>query len=96
MIEVNNQSVEYVAELSKLEILPQETEEYKEDFRKILNYMETLETLDAEGTEPLSYAFDKENVLREDIVTQSDITEELLSNAPTVKGGCFVVPKTVE
>ncbi len=97
MIEVNKELVEYVAELSKLSLSPQETEDFQEEFQKIINYINTLDNLDTEGVEPLSHTFPIVNVLREDVVAESPVTkEELLSNAPFVKNGCFKVPKTVE
>lgn len=35
------------------------------------------------------------NVFREDIITNGNVKENILSNAPEVREGCFVVPKTV-
>lgn len=97
MIEVNNELVEYVAELSKLSLSKDEIEHFKGEFQKIINYINTLDTLDTEGVEPLSHTFPIVNVLREDKVKDCGITkEELLANAPFVKEGCFKVPKTVE
>jgi aspartyl-tRNA(Asn)/glutamyl-tRNA(Gln) amidotransferase subunit C len=97
MIEVNDELVEYVAELSKLYLSEEEKESFKGEFQKIINYINTLDNLDTEGVEPLSHTFPIVNVLREDIVKESAITkEELLANAPFVKDGCFKVPKTVE
>lgn len=97
MIEVNDELVEYVAELSKLYLSEEEKESFKGEFQKIINYINTLDNLDTEGVEPLSHTFPIANVLREDIVKESAITkEELLANAPFVKDGCFKVPKTVE
>ena len=41
------------------------------------------------------HIFPVQNVFRDDIVTNSDMREQLLSNAPEQKDGMFVVPKTV-
>ena len=35
------------------------------------------------------------NVFREDIITNGNVKENILSNAPEVREGCFVVPNTV-
>lgn len=97
MIEVNKELVEYVAELSKLYLSEEEKVSFQGEFQKIINYINTLDTLDTEGVEPLSHTFPIVNVLREDEVRDCGITKEaLLANAPFTKDGCFKVPKTVE
>ena len=97
MITVNDELVDYVAELSKLYLSEEEKKSFKGEFQKIINYINTLDDLDTEGVEPLSHTFPIVNVLRDDVVKKSTITkEELLANAPFVKDCCFKVPKTVE
>ena len=49
-----------------------------------------------EEVEPMSHVFPLNNVFREDIVTNGDERERILSNAPRHKDGAFKVPKTVE
>ena len=44
----------------------------------------------------MSHVFPVENVFREDVVTNGDERERLLSNAPQEKDGMFVVPRTFE
>ena len=63
---------------------------------RMLDYIDQLNELDTEGTEPLSHIFSVSNVFREDIVENGDDRENLLANAPEKKNGAFVVPKTVE
>ena len=55
-----------------------------------------LNELDTEGVEPMSHAFGRTNVFREDAVTNEDMRDDILSNAPESKDGAFLVPKTVE
>ncbi|MDE7259137.1 MAG: Asp-tRNA(Asn)/Glu-tRNA(Gln) amidotransferase subunit GatC, partial [Lachnospiraceae bacterium] len=52
--------------------------------------------LDTTGVEPLSHVFPVQNVFREDVVTNGDMREELLVNAPEQKDGMFMVPRTFE
>ena len=59
----------------------------------MLDYIDTLNELDTEGVEPMSHVFPINNVFREDVVTNGDDREEILSNAPESKDGAFVVPK---
>ena len=61
----------------------------------MLDYVEKLDELDTDGVEPLSHIFGDKNVFRDDIVTNSDNSEEMLANAPKKKEGQYQVPKTI-
>ena len=106
---IDDKTVEYVAELAKLELSEREKdglthERAKADLERILAYMETMKELDTKGIEPMSHVLPLKNVVREDIVRQTEPLSQkkegeqnaLLDNAPIQKDGYFVVPKTVE
>ena len=92
---ISNETIEYVGILAKLELSGEERERAKKDMGRMLDYIDKLSELDTEGVEPMTHVFPVQNVFREDIVTNSDTREQLLSNAPEQKDGMFVVPKTV-
>ena len=79
-----------------LELSEEEKEQAKKDMANMLDYIDTLNELDTEGVEPMSHVFPINNVFREDVVTNGDDREEILSNAPESKDGAFVVPKTFD
>ena len=62
----------------------------------MLDYIDKLGELDTEGVEPMSHVFPVNNVFREDVVTNGDMREEILKNAPEEKDGRFVVPRTFD
>ncbi len=93
---ITDEIIDYVAALSRLDIPAGERERLGKELESILIYMDILSKLDTEGVEPMSHVFPVRNVFREDEVVQLDNREELLSNAPRQKDGCFMVPKTVE
>lgn len=95
-MQITDETIKYVSALAKLQLTKEEEERAKVDLGNILGYMETMNELDTTGIEPMSHAFQVSNVFREDVVTNGDDRENLLSNAPAQKDGCFVVPKTVE
>ena len=66
------------------------------DLGSILGYIDKLNELDTAGVEPMSHAFGRTNVFREDEVTNDDMRDAILQNAPESKDGAFLVPKTVE
>lgn len=93
---INDETIEYVGILAKLELSEEEREQAKKDIGRMLDYIDKLNELDTSGVEPLSHVFPVSNVFREDIVTNQDERAQILANAPAQKEGSFKVPKTVE
>ena len=93
---ITDETIEYVGILAKLELSDEEKEQAKTDMGRMLDYIDKLGELDTSNVEPMSHVFPVQNVFREDVVTNGDEKERLLSNAPQKKDGMFVVPKTFE
>ena len=93
---ISDETIEYVGILAKLELTDEEKEQAKKDMGSMLDYIDKLGELDTTDVEPMSHVFSVENVFREDVVTNGDERERLLSNAPQEKDGMFVVPRTFE
>ncbi len=93
---ISDETIEYVGILAKLELSDEEKEQEKSDMGRMLDYIDKLGELDTTDVEPMSHVFSVENVFREDVVTNGDERERLLSNAPQEKDGMFVVPRTFE
>ena len=95
-MKIDNELVDRLAELSKLEFDEQAKEGLKKDLQKILNLVEKLEEIDVEGVEPLIYMTDETNVLRKDVVKDTVTKEEALLNAPQRDSDYFKVPKVIK
>lgn len=93
---ISDETMEYVGILAKLELSAEEKEEAKKDMGRMLDYIDMLNQLDTSAVEPMSHVFPVNNVFREDVVTNGDDRDNILSNAPQKKDGAFKVPKTVE
>ena len=93
---ISYETIEYVGILAKLELSVEEKEQAKADMGRMLDYIDKLGELDTTDVEPMSHVFPVQNVFREDVVTNGDERERLLSNAPQEKDGMFVVPRTFE
>ena len=93
---ISDETIEYVGILAKLELSDEEKEQAKSDMGRMLDYIDKLGELDTTDVEPMSHVFSVENVFREDVVTNGDERERLLSNAPQEEDGMFVVPRTFE
>lgn len=95
-MKIDRNLVEYLEKLGRIELTEEERSASKKDLQSILTYIDTLNELDTQGVEPASHSFPVANVTREDIVTNTADTENILRNAPESSEGCFVVHKTVE
>ncbi|MDE6213279.1 MAG: Asp-tRNA(Asn)/Glu-tRNA(Gln) amidotransferase subunit GatC [Lachnospiraceae bacterium] len=93
---ITDETIEYVGILAKLELSDEEKEQAKTDMGRMLDYIDKLGELDTSDVEPMSHVFPVQNVFREDVVTNGNERERLLSNAPQEKDGMFVVPRTFE
>ena len=93
---ITDEMVDYVAELSRLAIAPEEKAQLREELGSIVAYMDVLAELDTTGVEAMSHVFPVKNVFREDVVEPSFDRATLLANAPKTDGEGFLVPKTVE
>jgi aspartyl-tRNA(Asn)/glutamyl-tRNA(Gln) amidotransferase subunit C len=95
-MEITMDLISYLEKLGRIRLTDEEKEKAIIDLSSILGYIDKLNELDTDSVEPLSHAFPITNVFREDVVTNSDRRDAILSNAPAQKDGSFKVPKTVE
>lgn len=93
---ISDETIEYVGILAKLELSDEDKENAKKDMASMLDYIDKLGELDTEGVEPMSHIFPVQNVMREDVVTNGDGSDDTLKNAPESNGKAFIVPKTVD
>ncbi len=88
-----NIDIKHIAKLSRLHIEDDKLSKFEADMQNIVDMVEKLPDINEELT------LDEANAmtLREDKAVLNKYTrQELMQNAPSVKAGCLVVPKTVE
>lgn len=95
-MKIDDEMIDYIGVLARLEVTDEERESNKEELTKIINYMDILNELDTSDIEAMSHAFPVKNVFREDVVKPSVDRDEIILNAANKKDGCFKVPKAVE
>ena len=88
--------VDKIAKLAKLKFGDDEKVKLQTDLNKILEYIDQLNELNLDDTEPLENINETENVLRKDEVFKWLTTEEALKNAPSKTGKFFKVPKVLD
>ena len=82
--------------MSRLKIEDNVKESTKEEFNKIIQWVDQLREVNTDNIEPLISVNENSIQLREDEVTQGQCSKEILANAPMKEYGYFAVPKVVE
>lgn len=95
-MEVNDELVEKLAHLSRLEFNTSEKAGIRNDLQKMISFVNKLNELDIADTRPLLHLSEEVNVLREDEVKGSISHEEGMKNAQEHDGIYFKVPKVLK
>ncbi|MDD3846048.1 MAG: Asp-tRNA(Asn)/Glu-tRNA(Gln) amidotransferase subunit GatC [Syntrophorhabdaceae bacterium] len=95
-MKITSQTVEYVAHLARLDLKPDEIDAYTRQIDRILEYMDSLNSLDTDSVEPTSHPVPVGCVMREDVERNSFTAEESAGNAPARIDTFFKVPPVIE
>ena len=93
---VTNEHVRHIARLARIAMSDDEIERLAPELNNILSWVEQLDEVNTEGVEPLTAVIDQKLRLRGDAVTDGNIRDEILANAPEAQHGFFAVPKVIE
>ncbi len=93
MSKITADDVRKVANLARLDLPEEKIATYTGQLERILDYVAQLESVDTEGVPPTTRAVEVVNVTRDDVVTPTDVREQLLNEAPQREGDFFRVPK---
>ena len=95
-MKIDNEIVENIAELTKLEIAQEELSVIGDKMSEVLALVEEMQAVDTSGIEPVSNPLDVTQTLRPDIVTSEDNREIYQSFAPETRNGLYLVPKVID
>jgi len=95
-MEVNDELIDKLADLAKLEFDATSKQEIKKDLQNVLTFVEKLNELDLKDVEPIEYITDEKNVLRDDVVITDITKKNALKNAPLKDSDYFKVPKVLK
>jgi len=93
---VTSEKVRHIAKLARIGMSDAEVEALVPEINNILGWVEQLGEVNTDGIEPLTAVIDQQLRLRGDAVTDGNIRDELLANAPDAQHGFFAVPKVIE
>ncbi len=89
-------TVRRIAKLSRLHIEDADIPRLQHELNGIIGWIEQLNEVNVDGIEPLTGAAVMALRLREDTVTDGNLQDAVLANAPDRAGAFYAVPKVVE
>lgn len=93
---VDKETVKRVARLARIAVSDGEADKLTGDLNTILGFVEQLNEVDVTGVEPMTAVVAMKMKTREDVVTDGEMADKVLANAPGGDERFFVVPKVVE
>lgn len=93
---IDTRTAAHVAHLARIRVEQEDLPALADEFNRILRFIEELGEVDVEGVEPMVSVTPMRLRRRDDAVTDGDMPEKVLANAPDAREGFFAVPKVVE
>lgn len=93
---VDAATVRKIASLARIAVSNAEVEATVPELNNILRWVEQLAEVDVTGVEPLTAVIPNHLRLRDDVVSDGGIRDQVLANAPAPEHGFFGVPKVIE
>lgn len=93
---VDAATVRRIAHLSRIAVADGEVEHLRGELNAILAFVEQLSEVNVEGVEPMTSVMPMDMKKRADVVTDGEIPDKVLANAPATEDHFFLVPKVVE
>jgi aspartyl-tRNA(Asn)/glutamyl-tRNA(Gln) amidotransferase subunit C len=93
---VDATTVRKIASLARIAVTPQEVDAMAGELNNIIGWVEQLGEVDTTGIEPLAAVIPNKLRLRDDVITDGGIRDDVLANAPQAEHGFYAVPKVIE
>jgi aspartyl-tRNA(Asn)/glutamyl-tRNA(Gln) amidotransferase subunit C len=93
---VDAATVRRIAQLARIAVAETEIPHLEGELNAILAFVEQLSEVDVEGVEPMTSVMPMAMKKRTDVVTDGEIAEDIVKNAPAWENHFFLVPKFLE
>lgn len=95
-MQVDEATVRRIARLARIKITDEEAKALETELSGILDWVKQLDEVDTAGVEPMTRVVAMTLKKRPDVVTDGEIADDVVANAPAREDHFFVVPKVVE
>ncbi len=93
---VDESMVARVAGLARLKLADGDAAPLTRELNNILGWIDQLQAVDTGNIQPMTAVIPLKRDWRADVVTDGNIQEDVLANAPQAAHGFFAVPKVIE
>lgn len=93
---VDAATVRRIAHLARIAVAENEVTHLQGELNAMLAFVEQLGEVNIDGIEPMTSVTPMAMKMRADVVTDGDIADDIVKNAPATEDHYFVVPKVVE
>jgi aspartyl-tRNA(Asn)/glutamyl-tRNA(Gln) amidotransferase subunit C len=93
---VDAATVRRIAHLARIAVTEEEVPHLQGELNAMLAFVEQLGEVNVDGVEPMTSVTPMEMKKRPDVVTDGEIAEDVIGNAPASEDHFFLVPKVVE
>ena len=93
---IDVETVRKVAKLARIAEPEERLPALAQELTTIVAWIEQLGEVDTTGVEPMTAVIPNTLRLRDDVVTDGGIRDQLMANAPQAEHGFFTVPKVIE
>jgi aspartyl-tRNA(Asn)/glutamyl-tRNA(Gln) amidotransferase subunit C len=95
-MQVDEATVRRIARLARIKITDEEAKALETELSGILDWVKQLDEVDTADVEPMTRVVAMTLKKRPDLVTDGEIADDVVANAPAREDHFFVVPKVVE
>jgi aspartyl-tRNA(Asn)/glutamyl-tRNA(Gln) amidotransferase subunit C len=93
---VDATTVRRIAHLARIAVIDAEVPHLQGELNAMLAFVEQLSEVNVDGVEPMTSVTPMEMKKRTDVVTDGEIADDVVRNAPATENHFFLVPKVVE
>ena len=93
---VDSNTVRRIAHLARIAVAESEVEHLSGELNAMLAFVEQLAEVDVGAVEPMTSVTPMEMKKRVDVVSDGEVANQVLKNAPMSEDNFFLVPKVVE
>ncbi|RPI39369.1 MAG: Asp-tRNA(Asn)/Glu-tRNA(Gln) amidotransferase subunit GatC [Hyphomicrobiaceae bacterium] len=95
-MDVDEATVRRIARLARIKVSAAEVSALEQELSDIFKWIKQLDEVDTRDVEPMTRVVAMTLKKRQDIVSDGEIADQIIANAPAADAHYFVVPKVVE
>lgn len=93
---IDQTEIEKIARLSRIKLDATMAQDVTQKVGDILHMIDTMQSVDTQGIEPMANPLDATQRLRADDITETNQRDKNQASAPLVDEGLYLVPKVID